>query len=193
MSTHAGHLRRHGDVADHGPEAGSDTRRSSFASPSRSSCVRHGALVFLREERALPDATPRQLRAHAGVAHDSWQSRRWHASVALRRVGQHAARGTPVTPWRREERRDPAQARLVGGVHVHARRAVRVHVDEAGHKAVRPSDLHDARFLMRSRFSPIFAISASPQSTSAAHETARSDRRARFDQELPSMETSSPH
>ena len=147
---HAGHLRRHGDVADHARKPVLIRAQQILVALAQQR-FRHGALVFLREERPF-QMRAQELRAHAPVAHHIG-NRAEAFFGGLRRIGQHA-RVERRHALRREERRNPAQSRLVRRVHVHARRAMRVHVDEPRHKA-QAVRLNDARFLIGQVFADL--------------------------------------
>ena len=138
---HAGHFRRHGDVADHARESVLIRAQQILVALAQQR-FRHGALVFLREERPF-QMRAQELRAHAPVAHHVGD-RAEAFFGGIRRIGQHA-RVERRHALRREERRNLAQPRLVRRVHIHARRAVRVYVDEPRHKA-QAVRLNDARF-----------------------------------------------
>ena len=89
---------------------------------------RHRALVFSGKERTF-QMCAQKLRAFAPVAHDVC-NRAEAFFGRFGRIGQHAGVERRHA-LRREERRNPAQARFVRRVHIHARSAMRMHIDKA--------------------------------------------------------------
>ena len=147
---HAGHFGRHGDVADHAGKLVLVRAQQVFVAFAQQ-VLRHRALVFLREERPF-QVRAQKLRAFAAVAHDVC-NRAEALFGRLLRIGQHACVECGHA-LRREERRDFAQTRFVRRVHVHARRAVRVHVDKARRKA-HAARVDDVRFVVGQVFADL--------------------------------------